>query len=217
MIQAFIFDLDGVLVDTAKYHFRAWHRLAKSIDIHFTEEENEQLKGVSRKESLEKIMQWGGVSLPEKEKEKLMALKNAWYLEFVNEMDASETLPGVRLFLEECRAMQLKIALGSASKNAVQILQRTELSSFFDVVIDGTKTSKSKPHPQVFLMGAEALDVQPAKSVVFEDSIAGIEAAQRGGFKSVGIGKAQNLGKADLILESLQRKKASEIINHLNF
>lgn len=217
MIRAFIFDLDGVLVDTAKYHFKAWQRLANTLGIDFTEEENEQLKGVSRKESLEKILQWGGKSLPEKKFEELMAKKNDWYLELMQNMDEKETLEGVRAFLEQCKSLQLKIALGSASKNAQTILEKTKLTSFFEAIIDGTKTSKSKPDPQVFLMGSEALGVNPENAVVFEDSIAGVEAAKRGGFKSVGVGSEKVLKGANLFVSGLHEKSASQIINELNF
>ncbi len=217
MIRAFIFDLDGVLVDTAKYHFKAWQRLANTLGIDFTEDENEQLKGVSRKESLEKILEWGGKSLPEAKFNELMAKKNDWYLELMQNMDEDETLEGVRTFLEECQSLQLKIALGSASKNAQAILEKTKLTSFFEAIIDGTKTSKSKPDPQVFLMGAEALDVLPENTVVFEDSIAGVEAAKRGGFKSVGVGSENVLKGADLFVAGLHEKTASSIINELNF
>jgi beta-phosphoglucomutase len=217
MIQAFIFDLDGVLVDTAKYHFKAWQRLAESLGIHFSEEDNEQLKGVSRKESLEKILEWGGKTVSPEEFEALMDKKNQWYLELMQHMDESETLQGVRAFLEEAQTLQLKIALGSASKNAQAILDLTKLTPFFQAVIDGTKTTKSKPHPQVFLMGAEALGVDPQHAVVFEDSIAGLEAARQGGFKCVGIGSKEVLKNADLFVGGLHEKTASHIINELNF
>lgn len=217
MIQAFIFDLDGVLVDTAKYHFKAWQRLAQSLDIHFSEEDNEQLKGVSRKESLEKILEWGGKSVSDKEFELLMHKKNEWYLELMQNMNENETLKGVREFMEEAQRLQLKIALGSASKNAQAILELTKLTTFFHAIIDGTKTTKSKPDPQVFLMGAEALGVDPKNAVVFEDSIAGLEAAKSGGFKSVGIGSEKVLKSADLFVAGLHEKTASQIINQLNF
>lgn len=217
MIKAFIFDLDGVLVDTAKYHFKAWQRLANTLGIDFTEEENEQLKGVSRKESLEKILEWGQKSVPEPEFNRLMAQKNDWYLELMQHMDEKEALEGVRAFLEETKQLQLKIALGSASKNAQSILNKTKLNQFFDVVIDGTKTTKSKPDPQVFLMGAEALKVDPANAVVFEDSIAGIEAANAGGFKTVAIGSQEVLKGADVYVSGLHKKSASALINELNF
>jgi beta-phosphoglucomutase len=216
MIKAFIFDLDGVLVDTAKYHFKAWHRLAKSLGIDFTEADNEELKGVSRKESLEKILEWGNKTVSPEKFEDLMVQKNQWYLELMQNMDQNETLEGVREFLDECAQLKLKIALGSASKNAQAILERTKLTKYFDAIIDGTKTTESKPHPQVFLMGAEALDVKPENAVVFEDSIAGIQAAQKGNFKSVGVGSPAVLKGADIFVKGLHEHTASHLINELN-
>ncbi len=203
MIKAFIFDLDGVLVDTAKYHFRAWKALANEIGIDFTEKENEQLKGISRKESLELILGWAKLSISEDRKLELMEMKNTWYLQFVENMDASELLKGVREFLAQSKSLGLKIALGSASKNAIPILEKTDILTFFDAIVDGNHTTKSKPDPQVFLMGAELLEVKPEEAVVFEDSLAGVQAAKTGGFTAIGIGSEKVLTQADIVYKGI--------------
>ncbi len=216
-IKGFIFDLDGVIVDTAKFHFKAWHRLAQDLGVDFSEAENEQLKGVSRKESLEKILEWGNISLEPAEFEKRMAQKNEWYLEFVREMGQEEALPGAKDFLNESRKLDLAIGLGSASKNAPLILDLLEVTPLFQTIIDGTKVSKSKPDPEVFLKGAEELQIAPQSLVVFEDSIAGIEAANRGGFRTVGIGSKNILKDAEIVVSGLDKISPVEVINQLNF
>ncbi len=215
-IKGFLFDLDGVIVDTAKFHFKAWQRLASELEIPFTAEQNEELKGVSRKESLEKILAWGGKSLEQDEFERMMALKNEWYLEYVREMKSDEALPGAVEFLEESRRQGIAIGLGSASKNAVLILDLLGIKDYFQTIIDGTKITRSKPDPQVFSMGAEALDLEPSATVVFEDSLAGIEAAKQGGFRRVGIGEAEVLTDAELVIENLAAYSPAELINQLN-
>ncbi|WP_295648511.1 beta-phosphoglucomutase [uncultured Mucilaginibacter sp.] len=204
-IKACLFDLDGVIVDTAVYHYKAWKQLANSLGFDFTEHQNEQLKGVSRVRSLQLILGWGGVNKTEAEQEELATLKNTWYVEMISKMTPAEILPGAKEFLEACRAAGLKIALGSASKNSPLILERTGLVAHFDAVIDGNKVSKAKPDPEVFLKGAEELGVQPNECVVFEDAVAGIEAAIAGGMKSVGIGSPELLGKADLVVSGLDK------------
>lgn len=204
-IKACLFDLDGVIVDTAKYHFRAWKRLANELGIDFTERENEQLKGVSRMESLQLILSWGGLKKTEAEMLELATLKNSWYVEMINEMKADEILSGAAQFLKELRNAGVKIALGSASKNSVTILQKINLLDQFDAIIDGTKVSKSKPNPEVFLKGAEALGEDPEHCVVFEDAVAGVEAAIRAGMRVVGIGEHKTLYQADLVVSGLDQ------------
>lgn len=199
-MKACLFDLDGVIVDTAVYHFKAWRRLANELGFDFTEHQNEQLKGISRMESLEKILDWGHVTLSPEEKEAWAAKKNDWYLAYVREMTPEEVLPGVKDFLTVLHQHDVKIALGSASKNAPLILERIGMASFFDVVIDGTKTTRSKPDPEVFLLGAQALGLPPADCIVFEDAVAGVEAAHRGGMKAVGVGSPEVLTEADLVI-----------------
>jgi beta-phosphoglucomutase len=207
MIKACIFDLDGVIVDTAKYHFIAWQRLAKELGLDLTEAENEQLKGVSRMESLDFILSKGNLqnNYTEEEKNALAAKKNNWYGEFIAKMDHSEVLPGVVDFLDSLKANGYKIGLGSASQNTPTILEVTGMTHYFEVVIDGNKTTRSKPDPQVFQMGAQGLGVAPNEAVVFEDSYKGLEAAITGGFYSVGIGNAEELGSANLVIEGLHQ------------
>ncbi|EHQ28605.1 beta-phosphoglucomutase [Mucilaginibacter paludis] len=202
-IKACLFDLDGVIVDTAIYHYKAWRRLANSLGFDFTEHDNEKLKGVSRVRSLELILSWGGVSKTTEEQELLATQKNEWYVEMISHMTPAEILPGAKQFVEDCRAAGLKTALGSASKNSMTILEKINMVNLFDAIIDGTKVSKAKPDPEVFLKGAEELGVKPEECVVFEDAIAGIEAAIAGGMKSVGIGSPDVLGKANLVVSGL--------------
>ncbi|UOE50750.1 beta-phosphoglucomutase [Mucilaginibacter sp. SMC90] len=202
-IKACIFDLDGVIVDTAVYHYKAWKRLANSLGFDFTEHQNEQLKGVSRVRSLQLILGWGGVTKTEAEQEQLATQKNNWYMEMVNQMKPEEILPGAKEFLITCRAVGLKTALGSASKNSMTILEKIGITDMFDAVIDGNKVSKAKPDPEVFLAGAQALGVQPEECVVFEDAIAGVEAAIAGDMKVVGIGSPDVLTGANLVIKGL--------------
>ncbi len=202
MIRGFLFDLDGVLVDTAQYHFLAWQRMAAELGIHFGEAENEQLKGVSRAESLNRILAWGGKTLTDAEKQRWMTLKNDWYLELVRGMPADDYLPGAHEFLRASRAAGIKVALGSASKNAPLILERLGWIPLFDALVDGNVVTASKPDPEVFLEGARRLGLKPEECVVFEDSEAGVEAARRGGMKVVGIGQGLD---ADLLVRGLDQ------------
>jgi beta-phosphoglucomutase len=215
IIKACIFDLDGVIVDTAKYHYQAWRRLANELGFDFTEKENEQLKGVSRKESLRLILQWGGVEKSPAEQEVLAAMKNEWYVELIKEMEPNEILPGVVPFLVAVKRAGLKIALGSASKNARTILQKVSLSNFFTVIIDGNEVQHSKPDPEVFLKAAEALGVQPTECLVFEDAEKGIEAALNGDFFAIGVGDAKILQAAHLVIPSLGQQNIQAIIEGL--
>ena len=202
MIRGFLFDLDGVLVDTAQYHFLAWQRMAAELGIHFGEAENEQLKGVSRAESLNRILAWGRKTLSDAEKQHWMTLKNDWYLELVRGMPADDYLPGAHEFLRASRAAGIKVALGSASKNAPLILERLGWIPLFDALVDGNVVTASKPDPEVFLEGARRLGLKPEECAVFEDSEAGVEAARRGGMKVVGIGHGLD---ADLLVSGLDQ------------
>ena len=202
-IKACIFDLDGVIVDTAVYHFKAWKRLANQLGFDFTEDDNEKLKGISRTQSLELILGWGKVLKSDADKLELATLKNNWYVQMIDEMQPSEILPGSREFLQSVRKAGYKTALGSASKNSVKILKKVNLLHLFDVIIDGNKVSASKPDPQVFLDGALALNIDPAGCVVFEDAIAGVQAAKAAGMKVIGIGSSETLSGADIIVSGL--------------
>jgi len=204
-IKACIFDLDGVIVDTAVYHYKAWKRLANSLGFDFTEEQNEKLKGVSRVRSLELILQWGGITKTPAEQETLATQKNTWYVDMISHMTPTEILPGAKEFVLACRDAGLKTALGSASKNSMMILEKINIVGMFDAVIDGNKVSKPKPDPEVFLKGAEAVGIAPANCVVFEDAIAGVEAALAGGMKAIGIGSPAVLKEADLVVSGLDK------------
>ena len=204
-IKACLFDLDGVIVDTAVYHYKAWKRLADELGINFTLEDNERLKGVSRMRSLDIILEIGGVTQTDAEKEELATRKNTWYVDMINQMKPDEILPGAKEFVQSCRDAGIKTALGSASKNSMTILEKTNIVDLFDAIIDGNKVSKAKPDPEVFLKGAEALNVLPAECVVFEDAIAGVEAAINGGMKVVGIGSATTLVGANLVVSGLDK------------
>jgi len=200
MIKACIFDLDGVIVDTAKYHFIAWRQLANALGFDFGHEDNEKLKGISRMDSLNHILSWGNVQKSAEEKIRLATQKNEVYRSYILQMDKSEILPGVLDFLESLKAKGIKMAIGSASKNAPTIIQQLELADYFPVIIDGSKVSKSKPDPEVFLKAATELDVLPTESIVFEDAEAGIEAAIAGGFYPIGVGDATVLHRAPLVI-----------------
>lgn len=203
MIRAALFDLDGVLVDTAKYHYLAWKRLAGELGFDFLPEHNERLKGVSRMRSLEILLEVGGVSLPTHEQEALAAKKNAWYVQMLGGLRADEVLPGARETLHALRARGIKTALGSASKNSPLILEKLGIAPLLDAVIDGNVADRAKPDPQVFILGAQALGVSPRECVVFEDAAAGIEAAHAGGMLTVGVGEKENLPEADMLVPGL--------------
>ena len=196
-IKACLFDLDGVIVDTAKYHFISWKEMAAELGFDFTEKENELLKGVSRMRSLDILLDIGQISKTEDEKQVLADKKNQRYLEYVKRMEEEEILPGVTRFLDDLRSNGIHTALGSASKNAPLILDRIHLKEKFDVIVDGNSVSKAKPDPEVFLRGAELLNVDPKECLVFEDAQAGIEAALNCGMKVIGVGSSDNLSLAD--------------------
>ena len=201
--KAFIFDLDGVIVDTAKYHFLAWRNLANALGFDFTEEQNELLKGVSRVKSLEILLSIGKVELPKEKKQKLLLQKNKEYLEYVNKMTSEEILPGVNDLLNFLEINDIKYALGSASKNAPLILEKVGLLNRFTAIVDGNDVSKAKPDPEVFLIGARKLGMNPENCVVVEDAIAGIQAANAAKMISIGIGDANVLHEADYVFKDM--------------
>ncbi|MFY7757319.1 beta-phosphoglucomutase [Flavobacterium stagni] len=194
--KAFIFDLDGVIVDTAKYHFLAWQKLAQELGIEFTPEHNEELKGVSRVRSLEIILALGNVTATDAEKEQWLYQKNQDYLAYIENMDASEILPGVLPILEYIKAKGQWIALGSASKNARPILEKVNIMHLFDAIVDGNDVSNAKPDPEVFVRAAQLLGATNENAIVFEDSVAGIQAANIAHMTSIGIGDAKILHEA---------------------
>ena len=211
-IKAVIFDLDGVLVDTAKYHYLAWKRLAGELNIEFSVTDNERLKGVSRMQSLDIILEIGNITLEYETKIELAQKKNIWYVEYISKLTPKDILPGVISFLESTRAESIKVALGSASKNSMLILDKLNLTNYFDAIIDGTKVSKAKPDPEVFLKGAEALKVLPNECIVFEDAEAGVEAAINAGMYCIGIGSKNILKKANLVLSGFTDMTFDKII-----
>ena len=211
--KACLFDLDGVLVDTAIYHFQAWKNLGKKFHYELTEEQNEQLKGVSRVESLNKILDWANYSATQEEKTNWLFEKNEEYLRLITNMNSSEILPGVEAFLQQIKNLGFKIALGSASKNAEIILEKTGLMPWFDLIIDGNIVNKSKPDPEVFLKGAEGLGMKPSECIVFEDAQAGVEAAKAGLMKAIGIGDRETLYLADKVIPNFIGINASELLH----
>lgn len=214
MIKGFIFDLDGVLTDTAEYHYRGWKRLADELGIPFTREANEALRGIPRRASLLLILR--DRKFPEEELEEMMERKNRYYLEFIREITPRDLLPGARGLLEEIRAAGLKSALGSASKNAPEVVERLGIANLLDAIADGHSVARQKPAPDLFLYAAAELGLQPSECVVVEDAIAGIEAARAGGFRSVGLGPPERVGSADLILPSLEGTHLSELLSALD-
>lgn len=214
--KGFIFDLDGVIVDTAKYHFLAWKKLANSIGVDFTEVQNEQLKGVSRVKSLEKILAWGHQTISEEDFNRLMASKNEDYLNYIEHMDASEILPDVLRVLNLLKELEQPVALGSASKNAKTILKQVHIEHHFNAIVDGNDVSKAKPDPEVFLIGAKMLQIAPENCIVFEDSVAGIEAANIGKMTSIGIGDEAVLGHAHYVFKDFTEISNDFILQLIN-
>ena len=197
MKKGFIFDLDGVIVDTAKYHYLAWKKLANELGFEFTEEQNEMFKGVSRKRCLEILLDIGGIEATQEQFDTWMVEKNIDYLKYIEKMDESEILPDVKKVLNYLKKKKQPIALGSASKNAQPILEKVGLLSYFDTIVDGNNVTKAKPDPEVFLLAAEQLGVNSDDCVVFEDAVAGIEAANIAKMISIGIGDKKVLHEAD--------------------
>lgn len=201
-----IFDMDGVIVHTERYHYKAWKRLAEELGFYFKEEDNERLKGISRMASLDILLEVGGCqSFNTVEKEAMAEKKNIWYKEYLYEMTPDELVEGVQSFIMNLRDKGIKIALASASKNAPIILDKLAIRDLFDAVIDGNVISKAKPDPEVFIKAAEAIGIPCQDCVVFEDSEAGIEGALRAGMGTVGIGHSGNLAKADRVIDNFSK------------
>jgi len=212
VIKACIFDLDGVIVDTAKFHFLAWKRLAKELSILFTEHDNERLKGISRMESLDILLSLGKREVDQKTKDELAARKNRWFVEYIHTLRPDEIYPGVTELLNKLKPA-CKLGLASSSKNAGAVLERLGIASLFDCVVDGTMITNTKPDPEIFLLAASKLSIAPAQCVVFEDAEAGVEAALRAGMKCVGIGSHALLRKANLVLARTGDFKPGQLEN----
>lgn len=215
--KAFIFDLDGVIVDTAKFHYLAWKKLANDLGFDFSEKQNEMLKGVSRSKSLEILLEIGNISLTQVQKETLMFEKNQRYLSSVDSLGTSEILPGIKDLILYLKSKNILVALGSASKNAIPLLKSLELFEFFDAIVDGNDVTHAKPDPEVFLLAAEKLLVSPKNCVVVEDSQAGIQAANIAGMTSVGIGSPENLSGSDFLFASTGDLTTDFVERFLNF
>ena len=203
-IKACLFDLDGVIVDTARYHYIAWKNIANELGFDFSEAQNERLKGVSRMDSLDILLEIGQLKIELAHKNELAERKNNLYLSYIQNMTPEEILPGVIPFLDELHDNGILIGLGSASKNALAILNLIDLTQKFDAVIDGNKVSKAKPDPEVFNNGATELGINPLNCLVFEDAQAGIDAARNAGMHVIGIGEAENLKNAEFVIPGFE-------------
>lgn len=210
MIKAAIFDLDGVIVDTAHYHFLAWKRLGQELGVDLTEKDNEKLKGVSRMQSLQIILDLGKINLAKERKESLANRKNEWFVDYVEAMKPDEIFPGVKKLIGDIRKKGIKVALASSSKNAPRVVELLGISDLFDVIVDGSMIIDTKPDPEIFLLTAQKLNIKPKDCVVFEDAEAGVEAAVRAGMKCVGVG-SENLSKANKVVSKTADFKIEEL------
>lgn len=215
-IKGCIFNLDGVLVDTAKYHYIAWRRLANQMGFDFSPQQHEMLRGLSRMASLERVLEWGGdIYMTEAEKLHWGDVKNNWYVSMVLEMTPDEVLPGVLGFLADVRDAGCKVALSSASRSAREVLRTTKLQPYFDEIVDGNQSRKHKPDPEGFLMAADALRLRPQECLVFEDSAAGVLAGLAGRFHVVGIGSTEYLPKAHHVIPGFEGKSFGELLEQM--
>jgi len=210
VINAFLFDLDGVLTDTSELHFLGWKRLAEEEGISFTREDNEALRGVSRRESLNLLLK--GRQVSEEQAQEMMERKNGYYVDLVRQMTPADLLPGAREILAEIKVLGLKQAIVSSSKNAWLVLDRLQIGQLFDAVIDGNAPARSKPHPDLFILAAQAVGVPMENCLVVEDAQAGVEAAHSAGMRALGLGPIDRVGIAELVFDSLQGHTAGEII-----
>lgn len=213
-IEAVIFDLDGVITDTAEYHYLAWKQLGEELDIPFDREFNETLKGVSRTDSLERILTLGGKqdAFTEQEKVALATKKNDHYVTLIQHISEQDLLPGIIAFLDEIRATGLKIGMASASKNALTVVEALGVRHYFDDIVDAATVAQSKPHPEVFLRAAEALGVEPARCIGVEDAAAGITAIHAAGMYAVGVGPETTLHEADYRVDSTDLLSLEQIL-----
>lgn len=212
-IKACIFDLDGVIVDTVPAHYIAWKSIADELGIPFNEEDNEQLKGVSRIQSMKNILAIGKRTMSDEEIIELTEKKNNVYVDIISKMTPDDILPGVNDFLQLLEDNNIPKAIGSSSKNTPTILKAVGLANRFDAIVDGNGVKHSKPDPEVFLKGAEALNLEPVECLVFEDAISGVAAAKAGGMKCIGVGDAEILGDADLVVPDMTKVDLTTIDN----
>jgi beta-phosphoglucomutase len=212
LIKACIFDLDGVIVDTAHYHFLAWKRLASELGFELTPTDNERLKGVSRMQSLDIVLELGGVAASAFDKERMANKKNVWFNDYVERMMPEEIFPGVKQLIRDLKKNGIKVGLASSSKNAKTVIQLLRIQDEFDAIVDGTMITHSKPDPEIFLLTAQHLGVSPEECVVFEDAEAGVEAALAAGMKCVGVGNEEQLNKAHEVVAKTADVKIAELI-----
>jgi len=214
-MKSAIFDLDGVIVDTAKFHYLAWRKVAERFDYKLTENQNEKLKGISRTDSLILILKWARNNVSNDEFNKLLVVKNNFYLDLIKNLKPDDSLPGVNETFKYLKNNGIKIALGSASKNSKIVLTKLSLTNYFDTIIDGNDLIQSKPHPEVFIKGAEALGVSCSNCIVFEDSIAGVEAAKSAKMNAIGIcDSKQKLKKTLFNIDGFLAIKPEDLIKY---
>lgn len=209
-IKAVIFDLDGVLTDTAEYHYQSWKKLAQEEGISFTREDNEQLRGVTRRQSLEILLK--GKTLPEDKMEELMVKKNEYYQELINNITMEDLIPGVEELLNQLQEEGYKLAVASASRNARTVIENLEIGKKFQLIADGYSVKNNKPAPDLFLYAAEELEVEPEECIVIEDAESGIEAALAAGMHTVGIGPEERVGQADFRYDKIKDIKLADIV-----
>lgn len=214
LLNAFIFDLDGVITDTAEYHYLAWKTLGEELGIPFTREFNEELKGVSRMDSLEKILTLGNLQgdFSAEEKEALATKKNEHYVRLIANISPTDILPGIKELLAAIKEKGYKLGLASVSKNAFTVMESLGLKEEFDVIVDAATIAKGKPDPEIFLTAAKHLNVEPTACIGIEDAAAGVDSIKDAGMFAVGVGSEESLAKADLIYSSTKQLSLNEII-----
>lgn len=216
MIKGFIFDLDGVVTDTAELHFQAWKKLADDMGWQFDREVNEKLRGVSRMDSINIIKDHNQAEVNDEKLVELATLKNKIYVNSLDQMSPSDYLPGAEELLNLLRKEGFLVALGSASKNSSKVLEQLGAKKYFDVIGDGNSVPKSKPAPDIFLFGSKQLGLEPEECIVYEDAEAGIDAAKAGGFHSVGIGPNDRVGHADVRFNTMKEATLFAVKSHFS-
>ena len=211
--RAFIFDLDGVITETSEYHYMAWKTVCKKIGYDLTRKKNEELKGVNRSKCLDMIMEWAKIRLSEKEIESLLEAKNNIYKDYIKDLNENDVCEGVLNFINDAIKNNIKIALYSASRNAKRILCQLKIIDLFTVIIDGNNVSNAKPDPEGFKIAADLTKTNTKDCVVFEDSISGIEGANKLNMYTVGIGSRDVLKNADVVYKGFKNLKIKDIIN----
>jgi len=215
MKKGFVFDLDGVITDTAEFHYVAWKELADSIGITIDLQFNEQLKGISRMDSLERILAYGGKEndYTAEQKEEMAADKNANYVKLLDDLSPADLLPGVKAFLDAAKEMNVPCSLASASKNAPFILKKLGVYDYFDAIVDPATLKKGKPDPEIFVRAAELIHIYPSEAVGFEDAQAGIEGIKGAGMYAVGVEGNEPLTEADMTIKSFEELNVSDLLN----